>query len=127
MKLTVRFVLAFASFIACGSLYADDAPRDVLESAAVFLDFGESDSVDVVAKPGFELGVSLGDSEKADSLSRGGDGRVARVARGAYATVSAETNAALDDISGRSITFGLRVKFSSDAWNDTPVASKNKN
>lgn len=124
MKLTVRFVLAFASFIACGSLYADDAPRDVLESAAVFLDFGESDSVDVVAKPGFELGVSLGDSEKADSLSRGGDGRVARVARGAYATVSAETNAALDDISGRSITFGLRVKFSPDAWNDSPVMSR---
>ena len=124
MKRVVSVVCLSVCLLGGGLLFAEESPRDVLESAKVFLDFGAPDSDDVVATPGFESGVALDDAEKVESLARGGDGRVARVARGAYATVSDEINAAFNDVSGRSITFGLRVKFAPDVWRDSPVMSR---
>ena len=124
MKRVVSVVCLSVCLWGGGLLFAEESPRDVLESAKVFLDFGEPDSDDVVATPGFELGVALDDAERGESLVRGGDGRVARIAQGAYATVSDAINAAFNDVSGRSITFGLRVKFAPDVWNDSPVMSR---
>ncbi len=103
---------------------AADSARETLSSARVFLDFGDASDTRIVASPGFEAGVALDDADASESRLRGGDGSVARVAEGGYATVSPEVEAALSSIAGREITFGLRVKASAATWNNSPVFSK---
>ncbi|MBR0225445.1 MAG: hypothetical protein IJL92_05260 [Thermoguttaceae bacterium] len=125
MKRIVYFVLICALLLSChDALKAQESPRDILQSAKVFLDFSSAGDQNVLAASGFDAGVALDGAEKAESLLRGGDGIVARVDKGGYATVSDEINAALDDASGREITFGLRVKCAPDVWNDSPVISR---
>lgn len=123
----MRFVVCFAAclfFSVCGFVRSEDSPRDILKSAKVFLDFASEDDPEVLPAPGFIAGVALEGKEKSESILRGGDGRVAKIEKGGYATVSEKTNAALESASGRATTFGLRVKAAPDVWNNAPLASR---
>ena len=124
MKRILCAALIGAFTLVGGVLRAEDDPREILQSASVFLDFSSPEDPDVVAAPGFESGGKLDDAERAESLLRGGDGYVAKIAKGGYATVSEKINAALDELPSRTISFGLRLRPAPDAWKNAPIMSR---
>ncbi|MGN0931234.1 MAG: hypothetical protein ACI4NP_05970, partial [Thermoguttaceae bacterium] len=92
-----------------------------LTDAVVFLNFAADEGV--ISHGDFHCGEALGGRERDLSLLRGGDGVVASVTRGGFATVTDALNAKLHAINGREITFGVRVKCASATWRNAPLFS----
>ena len=95
------------------------------EDAIARLEFGGGDDESAVAHGEVALGVALTGEAAAESRARGGDGKVARFERGGWLSVSDAINARLAGLSGRTLTFGMRVKASRESWASAPLMSKN--
>ena len=108
-----------------GGVYGDDdrSPNALFAEAVFCSNFSSNDDESLILSDGVELGVSISDADRTESLARGGDGLVARFKKGGYITVSEEANDSLK-VSGSELTFGLRVKCAPNVWNDSPLMSK---
>ncbi len=103
---------------------ADDATPDaVLKSAVACWNFEQKSSAVLKLSGGVELGVPLSESEQVESKLRGGDGLVARFAKGGWIEFNDEANEALK-IEGDGLTFGLRFRCAPEVWNNSPIMSK---
>jgi sucrose-6-phosphate hydrolase SacC (GH32 family) len=69
-----------------------------------------------------QLGVPLSEAEQAESKLRGGDGKVAKFSSGGYLYIAPE-NAKELDISGKTLSVGIRMRVPSGDW-DFPIVSK---
>ncbi len=99
------------------------SPREIFRDAVVFCDFSSADNPDLIPKNGVDLGVALEGKERQDSLTRGGDGLVAKINKGGYLAFSNKINESLK-LRGQELTFGVRVKCSPDVWKNSPLMSK---
>lgn len=118
--LQIAFCATFllASLSACLQGAEETTP---LTDAVVFLNFAADE--EVISQGDFHCGEALEGIDRDESLLRGGDGVVASVTQGGFATVTDALNANLHAINGREITFGVRVKCSSETWRNAPLLS----
>jgi beta-fructofuranosidase len=128
IKLRTFFAAALASAIVAGSVclsFGSDnhSPSALLNEAVFCSNFATDDDGALILSDGVELGVSISDTDRTESLARGGDGLVARFKKGGHILFSKEVNDALK-ITGSEITFGLRVKCAPEVWGDSPLMSK---
>ncbi|MBQ1864187.1 MAG: hypothetical protein II150_06335, partial [Thermoguttaceae bacterium] len=122
LRIAGALAAAFAAF-AFGTYSGAKEPAPVTPSDYVVRwDFGGPDP-SLVLSGGARLGSVLSGPDLAESLMRGGDGKVAEIPKGGCITLSKEANEALK-ITGSELTFGLRVKCAPDVWNDSPLFSK---
>ena len=70
-----------------------------------------------------ETGIDLTGSEKAESLCRGGDGKVARLIPGSYFSASSGASGELS-IKGSELTLCIRLKCAPEIWKNSPIMSK---
>ena len=122
LRIAGALAAAFAA-LAFGTRAGAEEPTAVTPADYVVRwDFGGPDP-SLVLSGGARLGSVLSGPDLAESLMRGGDGKVAEIPKGGFITLSKEANEALK-ITGSELTFGLRVKCAPDVWNDSPLFSK---
>ena len=108
LRIAGAIAAAFAA-LAFGTFANADEPASATPSDYVARwDFGTGGDASLVASGGARLGVVLTGPDYAESLMRGGDGKVAEIPKGSFITLSKEANEALK-ITGSELTFGLRV------------------
>lgn len=123
LRIAGALAAAFAA-LAFGTRAGAEEPAAVTPADYVARwDFGTGGDASLVPSGGARLGVVLTGPDYAESLMRGGDGKVAEIPKGGFITLSQEANEALK-ITGSELTFGLRVKCAPDVWNDSPLFSK---
>ena len=96
------------------------APFD--DAIALWQMDGPSKEIPLEVHGNVTLGVALNGKDAEASKRRGGDGKVARFAKGAYLSAGGGANSKLN-LTGKAMTIALRVKSATGAW-DSPVLAK---
>ncbi|MBR4103655.1 MAG: hypothetical protein IKK39_06290, partial [Thermoguttaceae bacterium] len=109
---------------------ADDAKSPFADAVAFwnFADLNDANVNDGAASVlqafgDVEIGVELDETAKAESLLRGGDGKIARIAKGGYLSVDAPLGSELA-VDGSELTFCVRLRYDATVWQNSPIFSK---
>ncbi|MBR5243821.1 MAG: hypothetical protein IKW13_06255, partial [Thermoguttaceae bacterium] len=70
-----------------------------------------------------ETGVELDGDAKAESLLRGGDGKIARISKGGYFRIDAPLDSELA-VDGSELTLYVRLRYDATVWQNSPILSK---
>ena len=109
---------------------ADDA-KSPFDDAVAFWNFADLNDANVndgaasvlQAFGDVEIGVEIDETAKAESLLRGGDGKVARISQGGYLRTDAPLGSELA-VDGSELTFCVRLRYDATVWQNSPIFSK---
>ena len=130
-RLTLLSAALTASPTFADSPASDDDAKSPFADAVAFWNFADLNDANVndgaasvlQACGDVEIGVELDETAKAESLLRGGDGKIARIAKGGYLSVDAPLGSELA-VDGSELTFCVRLRYDATVWQKSPIFSK---